>query len=268
MISRIFFAFLFFAFSSLGSSVVIIAENDSEKSYGNAFFLQNGIIVTSYHTVESASSIKIFVAENNYNARIVGFDEVLDVVVLQSEVIMQKFYNIAECKIEDSGKIAHFSGVVLGKIISGNEKTFITNAKGKKGYSGAPFVLNDSSACGVLTGFEKDTGNAIFSHISEDLVESFSNGQNFMKKNLKIYITNLTIEDARFLNVNLEEQLKGVLVTKSENRIIKEWDIITHVNGVATPTVDEFLQAIGTIYASEKAKIQMISKGKIVEIVV
>jgi S1-C subfamily serine protease len=172
------------------------------------------------------------------------------------------FYTIASCKNQASGTLVTTLGKIVGNVERHEKLNLIANIRGKIGYSGAPFVVKNG-VCGILTGFEKATGDAIIAHISHTVFQKLHKGKKVRKKDLKIYITDLTKENARMLNIDLKNIPRGILVTQSENKHIAEWDIITHINGVSTSTVEEFLEVVSKIYQNEEMTIEKITNFEI-----
>jgi S1-C subfamily serine protease len=255
----LYFFLIFASLNVFANSFIIESKSfDGETSYGHGFFLKDGLILTSYHVVANSDDIKIQTTHKFYNAEILGFDEVRDIALLQSDVLLPKFYNISQCEKNDSGIVLHSSGSIFGKVIAEDEINLIINANVKRGHSGSPFIANEK-VCGVLTGFAKNTGNAIVAKISDDLILKFKQGMKLKRKDLKIYVANLTKENARLLNFDLKNIPKGVLVTNSENKEIKEWEVITKINEKSTPTVDEFLEVVSKIYENDEVRIEKFS---------
>ena len=62
-----------------------IQEQEVEAATGSGVVIgENGIVLTNYHVVEDASSLKITVGEEKYEATLLAYDENLDVAILQA----------------------------------------------------------------------------------------------------------------------------------------------------------------------------------------
>ena len=255
------------SFISLANSFIIEGKNENDTSLGHGFFIERNLIATSYHVVENATDVTFSIDGTKHDAQLLGYDQVLDIAILKTQRKTMDFYTIASCKNQSSGTLVTALNKIVGDIEKNERFGLIVNINGKIGYSGAPFVVKNA-VCGILTGFEKETGDAIIAKVSKDLVKNLKKGKKIRKKDLKIYITDLTKENARLLNFDLKNIPRGILVTQSANKKIKEWDIITHINGTATPTVEEFLEVVNKIYQNQEVTLEKITNFEIQSVIV
>ena len=255
------------SFFSFANSFIIEAKNENDTSLGHGFFIERNLIATSYHVVENSTEITFSIDGTKHDAQLLGYDQVLDIAILTTQHKTMDFYAIAGCKNESSGTLVTALDKIFGDIEDDNTLNLIVNIRGKVGYSGAPFVVKNG-VCGILTGFKKAEGSAIIAKISNTLLRKLQKGKKIRKKDLKIYITELTKENARLLNLDLKNIPRGILVTQSENKKIKEWDIITHINGNSTPTVEEFLEVVSKIYQNEEVTLEKITNFEIQSVIV
>lgn len=240
---------------------LIEAKHEEEVLYGSGFFIDNkGIALTSYHVVDHANDITIIIDGKKYDASIVGYDEVLDVAALKVPFTDNAFYVIDECLASNNGYIILINGSIKADIITDSLHNLIIQAKVRRGNSGSPFAVNGNT-CGLVTGFHKQTGYAILAKIDKNKIRDIVSGNIFVKKDLQIYITDLTKDMMRTLNFDLKQKLHGVLVTYSKNHLLQPWDVITKINDREIYNTNDFLEELGSIYESENAKIVIIRNG-------
>lgn len=240
---------------------LIEARHKGEVSYGSGFFINNkGIALTSYHVVENADGITIILDGKKYDGDIAGYDEVLDIAALKVFSVERDFYIVDECLPDNDGYIISVDGEIKAGIIAEDTRSLILRAKVRHGYSGSPFVVA-GSACGILTGFHKKTGDAIVAKINANKINDITLGKIFKRKDLQIYITDLTKSEMRSLNLDLKQKPHGILVTYSDNNLLRIWDIITKINGREIYNTDDFLVELGTIYENESTEIFIIRNG-------
>ena len=106
-----------------------IQEQEVEAATGSGVVIgENGIVLTNYHVVEDASSLKITVGEEKYEATLLAYDENLDVAILQAPEL-----SLAPVALGDSdtlmvGDWAICIGNPLGEQFSGTVTVGIVSA--------------------------------------------------------------------------------------------------------------------------------------------
>ena len=191
-------------------------ENHSTGAVGTGFFVNNeGYVITNYHVVKtSENNTKIMFKNKEKEAKMIAFDEILDIALLKVEVKNKNYIKFSNNSPKKAQSIL-VAGYPYGKYISDDLKItsgIINSLKGIKnntsmlqidatvnpGNSGGPIVDKDSgSLVGVATmklkavfGVESDNTNyGIKSSQVKDFLEA-NNVSVSIKKN-KLNITEL-----------------------------------------------------------------------------
>lgn len=200
-----------------GSVVQITGmEQNGLGSYGSGFFLNEGIVVTSWSLFKQILNDSNYVYVNDVEGNTY---EIIGIVAIQSD------YDIVVLKLNK----AVGNGVVLGETESlvKNEKLFMINSKNNSGFS-INYGLHLSQKNGRLKNMflihESDVGAALFNEAGEvvgihtkDLVNSdlsYANSTDYLKKLQQIFnkqsyekITSTSFEDFKenyFVSLNEE----------------------------------------------------------------
>lgn len=261
-------------FYSFGSSFEIIVYNKhNQRSSGVGFPVEkDGIVMTSYHVVEDVDSI--ITAEyggNIIDMKILGYDEILDVALLKTDVIFEDSSSLLNDDIS-LGKVITINypkKKIMGSITSKGDYSFQTDIAVSQGYSGSP-VLCGVDICGIVTSFNKETKHAIATSSVKiwQKYHAMLEGKIFQKKNIEFLIINLTKNVLATLEMDVENPVNGVLVTDSKNHNLQAWDIITHVNNHPINNVEALQSIISSTYSDEQITFNIIRKNKLERIII
>lgn len=261
------FICLFFTTKIFASSFTINTIIDNEEHSGYGFFIDNkGTALTSYHVIENAESAKAIINEQEYEIQIIGYDEVQDIAAIKVSLEKTQFYAVWENAIGINQHIVihnaetEYQGVVLQKNHNNN---FVTSIDIEEGFSGSP-IFCEKKVCGIITSFDLDTKNAIGIDISKIFLntKSILYGYSYQKKDMKIYATNLTKDHMLFLEMDMKQNIQGILVTYSENQKIKPWDIITHINTTKIENLEDVQKIVQNLYEGENIIVRIIRNKK------
>lgn len=251
---------LFASFNVYASSFIIDVTKNTESSTGMGFFIQNdGTGMTAYHVVQNADSISIKTEKQSLPAKIIGFDEVLDVAIIKTDFVSNDFNGLTN--IMPVNIVISIENI-FGNIINRSLNYFTMDIDIYEGLSGSP-VMCGQGVCGVVTSFEKNTNNAIATRASAILkkYDQLLSGGKFKKKVVDFYVTNPTKELLTILEMDVNEK-NGVLVTKTKNQLLQTWDIITHINNKPVSNVEALQRIFSEIYEDELTKLQIIRDKK------
>ena len=198
-------------------------ENPSKGTVGTGFFVNNeGYVITNYHVVKTnENNTKIMFRDKEKDAKIIAFDEILDIALLKVEVKNKNYIKFSNNSPKKAQSIL-VAGYPYGKYISDDLKItsgIINSLKGIKnntsmlqidatvnpGNSGGPIVDKDSgSLVGVATmKLSKDYTKAAFGVESENTNYGIKSSQ--VKDFLEANNVSVSIKKNK-LNINeLEE---------------------------------------------------------------
>ncbi|MFT4968143.1 MAG: S1-C subfamily serine protease [Candidatus Deianiraeaceae bacterium] len=239
-------------------------ENHSE---GVAFFTGvDGVACTSYHTVEGASSIAARIDNQEYSVAIIGFDEVLDVAVLKVKGFNTKqFYTIGSDNINigDIVTLNGYKNTFDGNVTNQSSHDFMIDIDISQGFSGSPIVKN-GIVQGIVTSFRKDNRHALAVKSSKVSTHytNMLNGKKFFKKDLDIHMMNVTKNTTLMIKMDTTHKRRGVLITRSENKKLQVWDIITHINSRPINNIDALQTILSHTYSDEILTIDFIRKNE------
>jgi|TARA_R110002012_G_scaffold274500_1_gene460840 S1-C subfamily serine protease len=198
-------------------------ENPSKGTVGTGFFVNNeGYVITNYHVVKTnENNTKIMFRDKEKDAKMIAFDEILDIALLKVEVKNKNYIKFSNNSPKKAQSIL-VAGYPYGKYISDDLKItsgIINSLKGIKnntsmlqidatvnpGNSGGPIVDKDSgSLVGVATmKLSKDYTKAAFGVESENTNYGIKSSQ--VKDFLEANNVSVSIKKNK-LNINeLEE---------------------------------------------------------------
>jgi len=198
-------------------------ENPSKGTVGTGFFVNNeGYVITNYHVVKTnENNTKIMFKDKEKDAKMIAFDEILDIALLKVEVKNKNYIKFSNNSPKKAQSIL-VAGYPYGKYISDDLKItsgIINSLKGIKnntsmlqidatvnpGNSGGPIVDKDSgSLVGVATmKLSKDYTKAAFGVESENTNYGIKSSQ--VKDFLEANNVSVSIKKNK-LNINeLEE---------------------------------------------------------------
>ena len=157
--------------SSLRPKVVKIS---TESGSGTGFLIDSkGLVLTNYHVVKDKNLITVSKNSQNYpNAKLIGFDEIKDLAILQTDFNSENFFLISNSSVPDLGLTVYALGYPLGKsytVTSGIVSGYVdligeqfpyvqTDAPINFGNSGGPLVDSSGKLVGVNTSKMVGTG--------------------------------------------------------------------------------------------------------------
>ena len=271
---KILLTFLFFFINTDAYSASLFqieSQKGDEQSLGVGFFINNeGVALTSYHVVENSSVILARINHVVYSVEILGFDEVYDIALLKVDITNKDHYQTAakqKVLLGNAVKIDSIVGVQNGKIVQDGDHQFMVDIDIAQGFSGSP-VLCNSFVCGVVISLDTETNHAIVAKSSGFMqnYDAMMNGGALRKKNIGLYVMDLTKDAIITLGFDFSKKPHGVLVTYSQNNKLKSWDVITHVDNIEIYNVEELQNAIMKKYENDIITFQVV-RNKIPETV-
>jgi serine protease Do len=277
--------------------VAISSQSSSGEGVGTGMiFSETGEILTNYHVISGAQSIKVMLSDGNeVSAKVVNFDEAADVAVIKLPD-NTKIPGVAEFGDSDNlevGESVVAIGNPLGKELIGSVTTGIVSAVNRQvsienkelkfiqtdaainpGNSGGPLVNTKGQVIGINTA-------KISSSMSQQEVGVEGLGfaipintvspkmDSLTKQVLTIGITCEVITQDISEKYNLPV---GVLVRQvqkdsaAEKYGIKNKDVITGFDGKKVKTVDELNALKNTHNAGDIVKVELVRNGKTIEI--
>jgi serine protease Do len=277
------------------SVVAISTQTSVGEGVGTGMiFSETGNILTNYHVIKGAKSIKVMLSDGNeVSAKVVNFDEAADVAVIKLPD-NTKIPGVAE--FGDSDKLEVGESVVaignpLGKELIGSVTTGIVSAVNRQvsienkelkfiqtdaainpGNSGGPLVNSKGEVIGIntakisSTAGQKDMGVeglgfAIPINTVDPKIDSLT------KQILTIGISCQDIPEGNRNNfpvgVGVIEVQKG---SAAERYGIKPRDIITKFDGKDIKTVEQLNKLKNTHKAGDIVKVELVRNEKTVEI--
>jgi serine protease Do len=262
---------------------------------GTGFFISaDGYILTNNHLVEKDKTTEVLVttlAGKEYDAQIVGTDPGTDLALLKIKATGLPF-----AELGDSGKVkvgewvlaignplgmdnTVTAGIVSYKgrsIDTQSYQDFIqTDAAINRGNSGGPLINMKGEVIGinsniVTSGFGGSGGNigigfAIPSDIARKVVVQLREKGRVIRGRLGVQIRDLTEGMAKQLNLKSKD---GAVVSSvepdspAEKAQVKQYDVITSVNGEPVKTSDELRFKIADIQPGNKVTLGIVRDGK------
>ncbi len=264
-------------FRGLGSGVIIDAKNR--------------YIVTNYHVINGADSIKVQLKDGReYDGELIGGDEMSDIALLKLE---DKAKNLTQIELADSDKlrVGDFtvavgnpfglgqtvtSGIVSALGRSGlnmeNLENFIqTDAAINSGNSGGALVNLNGELIGINTaiigpnGGNVGIGFAIPSNMMKNLTDQIIEFGKVKRGVLGVRGGEVTSELAEALGY---DSSKGAFVSEviedgaAEKAGLEAGDIIVSINGKRINTFSELRAKIATLGAGKDVKVGVVRDGK------
>lgn len=263
-------------FRGLGSGVILDADN--------------GYIVTNYHVINGANTIKVQLTDGReYDAELVGGDRMTDVALLKLE---KKVKNLTQIKLADSDRlrVGDFtvaignpfglgqtvtSGIVSALGRSGlnveNLENFIqTDAAINSGNSGGALVNLNGELIGINTailgpnGGNVGIGFAIPSNMMKNLTDQIIQHGEVKRGMLGVQGGEITSELAEALGY---ESSKGAFVNQvmpdsaAEKAGLQAGDIIVSLNGKRINTFSELRAKVATLGAGKEISLEVVRDG-------
>lgn len=106
-----------------------VQEQEVEAATGSGVVVgEGGYVLTNYHVVEDASSLKVTVGDDEYDATLVAYDENLDVAIVQAPDLKLSPVTLGDSDTLQVGDWAICIGNPLGEQFSGTVTTGIVSA--------------------------------------------------------------------------------------------------------------------------------------------
>ncbi|MBQ7308341.1 MAG: trypsin-like peptidase domain-containing protein [Clostridia bacterium] len=242
----------------LPSVVAISAWSNLYNSVGSGVCVgDNGLIVTNYHVVSDADSIKLYLANGKIcSAKLLWFDSSLDVALLKSEVAIpwlnianEGSYSIGEDVVAIGTPLdLNFKHTVTKGVISAVNRTL--QVDGENGYSqmahllqhdasinpgnsGGPLINQNGEIIGINTIKVDDAegmGFAIVCDTITPIIENFNKYGSHKNGYLGVFGYDVSLEEFGSKSYGLK--IVSIAKTSPLNRyFINEGDIILEFNG-------------------------------------
>lgn len=263
----------FFNFTDEGSGTGII-------------FSKDGYIVTNYHVVQNASDIEVSLTDGtNYSAEIVGLDVLTDLAVIKIEaddLSSIKFGKSDSLRPGDwvftVGNALNLSGgpsVTFG-IVSGVGRTvqtesgdlydmIQTDAAINQGNSGGPLINDMGEVIGINTAVysgAQGIGFSVSSSVALPVINSLIKEGKVTRPLMGLRGINATTTISNRYDLGVSA---GVFITHispdgpADKGNLRVGDVITAINGTATPTMSEFLPLLWSYDVGDRVMVTYVS---------
>lgn len=192
------------------ATVEIKVTDDDGTAQGSGFFIAEGVVVTNYHVIQGASKIQVTTKKKiTYDVqKILGYDEKLDLAVLQIAAVKNKCLSLHEGEVsvgEESyalGSPLGLTGTMTSGMISSASRyldgipdvNYIqTSAPLSHGNSGGPLVNSYGEVIGINTLISEDGQNLNFAINIKELKKVNTNNQLTVAEYYSLY--NKQVED-------------------------------------------------------------------------
>lgn len=263
--------------TSLGSGVIISKD---------------GYVVTNYHVVERAVSIKVALFDGSvYNAKVVGYDKNSDIAVIK--ILANRSFTPATLGNSDKTEIGDIvlaignpfglSYTVTAGVISGKGRIigedyfdqFIqTDASINPGNSGGPLINTKGEVIGINTAMltnAQGIGFAIPINTVKFIVRQITSGKAVTRGWFGAEAVNLNPQIATQKNLKVK---RGALITSvikdspAYRAGIREGDIIVEYDGKPVTDASKLPIMVGETSPGTKVKVRVLRNGKFLDFVV
>ncbi len=263
-------------------------KSGKTQALGSGFIIsKDGYILTNYHVVKKATTIKVTVLNTNevYDAKIIGTDPKADIALIKIKAKRDLPYlplgNSDDMEIGDwvvaVGNPFGLNGTVTAGIISAKGRVigegpfdhFIqTDAAINPGNSGGPLLNLDGEVIGINTAIVaggQGIGFAIPINMVKAEMDFLRKGKSVKRGYLGITIQALTPEAAKELGIN---NIGGAIVSQvmknsaAKKAGIKPGDILISVNSKQIRSANDLPYIISSMKPGEKVKIGLIRNKK------
>lgn len=276
------------AIEKVYDSVLVIEAYsiDGGNSVGSGFIYKvdnkNGYVLTNYHVVKDSDSIMVVNNDDNeYTAKLLGFDEQMDLAVL---CIDKEYVNmVAKIASENSINIGDtvftvgspegkmYRGTVTKGIISGLDREIVLNI-GKEEYimnvMQTDAAINPGNSGGPLVNMNGEVVGINSLKIVQDEIEGM--GFAIPIEEVMLYVDRLEngIEIKRpYLGLELKNNMTGIIVSNIKMDAIKTGlkinDIIVKLDGTAIQDVIHFRYLLYKHNIGDKISIEYIRDTKL-----
>jgi putative serine protease PepD len=249
----------------------------TQQAQGSGFVYDDaGHIVTNYHVVEGATSVKVTFADGStYSAKVVGSDPSTDLAVIDVDAPSSKLVPLS---VADSDGVAVGDGVVaIGSpfglaetvtsgIVSQLDRTIDstngysipgaiqTDAAINHGNSGGPLLDLQGRVIGVNSQIESDSGGsdgvgfAIPSNTVRSVADQIISGQQVKHAYLGVSLQNASTGHG----AELARVTSG---SPADDAGLQSGDVVTHFDGTAITNADELSSAVAAKQPGDKVTV-------------
>lgn len=270
-------------------------EREQSLAIGAGFVVrEDGLLLTSYHLVKNANSIKVkFEDQSEYSANIAGYDAKTDLALLK----INPKHTLKAVKFGDSDKIRAgdvvlaigsplgFNNTVTSGIISAKNRDLSaisedliegylqTDAAINSGNSGGPLINMKGEVIGVNTALisfklahAQGINFALPSGIAQNIFSKLAKDGLVIRTKLNILMQDLTEDLAKAMSMPLDQ--RGVLITEilkggiGEMNGLKTGDLIIKVNSKNIASKKDLLSILADNDLGEHISIKIIRDFK------
>lgn len=267
-------------------------QNSKEQSLGSGVIVDDkGLILTNNHVIDGANEIIVTLNDKRvFKAQIIGTDPATDLAVIK----LQNANNLPVAKLGDSNKLAvgewvlaignplGLSSTVTSGIISAKGRTNVgvtdfenfiqTDAAINPGNSGGALVNLQGEVIGINTAIASKTGGymgigfAIPSNMARKVMNDLVSKGKVSRGYLGIAIQN--IDESITKSLNISSTTKGIVIgqvepsSPAEKSGLKEYDVITELNGSEVSDVTSFRNAIASANPNDIVNIKVLREDK------
>ena len=269
-------------------------ESNTVQVSGTGFFISpDGYILTNNHLVEKDKTTRVTItttAGDDYDAKIIGTDPSTDLALIKIEAKGMPFAELGDSALTKVGEWVLAIGNPLGldntvtagivsykgrSIDTQSYQDFIqTDAAINRGNSGGPLINMKGEVIGItsqiLTSGFSGGGNigigfAIPSDIAKKVVVQLKEKGRVVRGRLGVTIRDLT--EGMVKQWNLKSKAGALVNTveadsPAEKAKIRQYDVITKINGQAVKNGDELRFKIADIKPGNKVDLTLIRDGK------
>jgi Do/DeqQ family serine protease len=269
-------------------------QQEQPRGLGSGVILsQDGYIVTNNHVIEGADRLEVTLNDNStYNARVIGTDPVTDVALIK---ISAEGLHVIPMGNSDDLRIGQwvlavgnpfgFTSTVTAGIVSakargmggnaqrrgtmGIESYIQTDAAVNPGNSGGALVNTAGELVGINTAIYSETGSYVgysFAIPTSIVVSDLKEYGSVQRAVLGITFMELTPQLAKEKGITAVND--GIFVAEVSDRSaameagIKEGDVITAINGVATHNTAQLQGEISKYSPGDKISVEYLRDNK------
>jgi serine protease Do len=267
-------------------------ENNSRSLGSGILISRDGEILTSYHVVRSADTIKVKLADQSeHEARLIGKDDRTDLALIKirrsgGNMPFARLGNSSQLEVGDwvmaignpfglehtvTAGIVSAKGRVIG---AGPYDNFIqTDASINPGNSGGPLISADGEVIGVNTAiFSQSGGNvgigfAIPIDLAKKVLDQLRKNGKVVRGWLGVRAQDLSASQSASLGVTRAPADLAIVTEVADKSPaaeagIKTGDVIVEFNGKPVPKSNEFPSVIADIAPGQKVSLKILREKK------
>ena len=267
-------------------------ENNSRSLGSGILISRDGEILTSYHVVRSADTIKVKLADQSeHEARLIGKDDRTDLALIKirrsgGNLPFARLGNSSQLEVGDwvmaignpfglehtvTAGIVSAKGRVIG---AGPYDNFIqTDASINPGNSGGPLISADGEVIGVNTAiFSQSGGNvgigfAIPIDLAKKVLDQLRKNGKVVRGWLGVRAQDLSASQSASLGVTRAPADLAIVTEVADKSPaaeagIKTGDVIVEFNGKPVPKSNEFPSVIADIAPGQKVSLKILREKK------